>query len=228
LLAFLVLQTGLWGIPENLAEEFAFLVFLNEHGYLRALVSVVFVALLVAAVIGPARLRQWRSSASDWLHASARQIQELEEKNTQLKQDKRFLEERVRTLENHIATTPRTEAQQLKHDCRQLAAELHVFIRTCKEEREALSLKAQSAKTEEEKQQALQALSDTKSKSGNSISGYYTLLYRNRAATLLKTAVELGWIEPNEMLFADVAAQSVSLEPMEYVAQILERIGQRS
>ncbi len=147
---------------------------------------------------------------------------DLEQENKQLSVDKCTLEERVRALES----APRTEAEQLKHDSRQLAAELREFIKECEEEKQEFVLQMQYANTKEEERLAQQGLVHAESQYGRGHAGY-TLVFRHRAATLLNAAVSRGWMDPGDLVVVDGVGPVVNTVTMESCAATLEQIGNR-
>ena len=81
LLTVALVETGIWGIPEALAEEVSLLEWLNTYGLIRLIVALVLALFLAGATIGPTTLSTWRRSFLDWYHSSARQIEQLQEQN---------------------------------------------------------------------------------------------------------------------------------------------------
>jgi hypothetical protein len=150
----------------------------------------------------------------------------------QLREDKREAEqqhdmllERVKTLESQ-ATRPRTEAEELKHSCCQLAAELYQFAEECFQEKLELLHKRQNAETEEERQDAAKELRPgPSSRFRGSIRFKYKTSFRDRATILLGKAAERGWTEPSDKDLAQHVEDN--LAAIEGIASILSDICNR-
>ena len=229
-LAILVLENGMFGIPQSLASQWALLASLNQLVPARVTVGVALSLFLGVAVIGPATLRSWHRAIADWYHRDQREIARLDEENGRLRQDKRDLEARVKVLES----APRTDAEELKHDSRQLAAELRAFAEEWTKEREALAWKVENAETEEEREHAHQVLHNAGSELAMKLEEGYALVYRSRAMVLFGKAMDRGWIDAGEMIFAQHAvmprqppAAGALTMGIEGVASTLDQIANR-
>ena len=100
LLAILVFETGVWGIPPSIADQSELLTSLNRYVPARVSIGILLALLLAAAAIGPSTLRTWRDSILEWWHADARRIERQEAEIKQLRSDKAALQDRLIAYES--------------------------------------------------------------------------------------------------------------------------------
>jgi hypothetical protein len=168
-----------------------------------------------------------------FLRANYEDLERLREDKNQAEDNEReaaqqrdTLRDRVNLLEYQVATRPRTEAEELKHSCCQLAAELYQFAGECFQEKLELLHKRQNAETEEERQDAAKELRPgPSSRFRGSIRFKYKTSFRDRATILLGKAAERGWTEPSDKDLAQHVEDD--LAAIEGIASILSDICNR-
>lgn len=80
----LVFWSGVWGVPQWIADRAAFFDALNTEWRIRVL-ALLCGTLLGLVALGPARLQSWKRVVSDWYYADARKIGRLQAENEELR-----------------------------------------------------------------------------------------------------------------------------------------------
>jgi hypothetical protein len=99
LVAFLVWETTVAGIPASLVTQYTVLKSIPA-GLWPVFAMIALAAFFGALALGPDLIQKWTKTASDWRHASSRRIEQLEADNKQLRADKTALQDRVAAYES--------------------------------------------------------------------------------------------------------------------------------
>lgn len=129
-------------------------------------------------------------------------------------------------LESQAVSRPRTEAEELRHSCQQLATELRQLVEECVREKDKLTRKVENAETEEEWRRASYERDDPNSVFRGLARFKYESRFRNRAMRLLEEAVRRGWVDPTDVTLAEHGGNDFAA--MGGVARILDEIGGKS